>query len=107
MQYSVSSSSIRTSVSPVPDKLATAATTASDLVPIHNESCLLIFTANRILFAFKLNPYEKLNLKFTATLEEIRRQYRKISLMVHPDKCKHKDASTAFESGCGLSRHGS
>lgn len=51
----------------------------------------------RILFAFKLNPYEKLNLRFTATPEEIRRQYRKVSLMVHPDKCKHKDAPTAFE----------
>jgi preprotein translocase subunit Sec63 len=53
--------------------------------------------ACRILYAFKLNPYEQLNLRFTATPEEIRKQYRKISLMVHPDKCKHEKASEAFE----------
>ncbi|KAF5834414.1 molecular chaperone [Dunaliella salina] len=52
---------------------------------------------NRILWAFKLNPYEKLNLPFDASLEDVRRQYRKISLMVHPDKCGHPQASTAFD----------
>jgi DnaJ family protein C protein 8 len=54
-------------------------------------------SACRILYAFKLNPYEQLNLRFTATPEEIRKQYRKLSLMVHPDKCKHEKASEAFE----------
>jgi len=53
--------------------------------------------AHRILWSFKLNPYEKLNLPFTATPEEVRRQYRKISLMVHPDKCSHPQASVAFD----------
>lgn len=52
---------------------------------------------NRILWSFKLNPYERLNLRFTATPEEIRKQYRKISLMVHPDKCKHPQAAEAFD----------
>lgn len=52
----------------------------------------------RILWSFKLNPYERLNLRFTATPEEIRRQYRKLSLMVHPDKCKHPQAAEAFDS---------
>uniref|UniRef100_A0A7S0RQJ3 J domain-containing protein n=1 Tax=Chlamydomonas leiostraca TaxID=1034604 RepID=A0A7S0RQJ3_9CHLO len=52
---------------------------------------------NRILWAFKLNPYEKLNLKFDASIEEVRKQYRKLSLMVHPDKCKHTQATTAFD----------
>lgn len=52
---------------------------------------------NRIIWAFKLNPFEQLNLRFDASLEDIRRQYRKISLMVHPDKCKHPQASSAFE----------
>ncbi len=50
------------------------------------------------MYAFKLNPYEKLGLRFTATPEEVRRQYRKVSLMVHPDKCKHAEAANAFES---------
>jgi hypothetical protein len=58
---------------------------------------LLFIAACRILYAFKLNPYEQLNLRFTATPEEIRKQYRKLSLMVHPDKCKHEKASEAFE----------
>ncbi|GAB4816579.1 hypothetical protein N2152v2_003625 [Parachlorella kessleri] len=52
---------------------------------------------NRILGAFKLNPYEQMGLKFDATYEEIRRHYRKVSLMVHPDKCKHPRAKDAFE----------
>ncbi|KAG1680813.1 hypothetical protein FOA52_008146 [Chlamydomonas sp. UWO 241] len=52
---------------------------------------------NRILWAFKLNPYEKFNLRFDATMEEVKKQYRKLSLLVHPDKCKHSEASTAFD----------
>jgi DnaJ homolog subfamily C member 8 len=52
---------------------------------------------NRILGAFKLNPFEQLGLRFNATLEDIRRQYRKVSLLVHPDKCKHPRAKDAFE----------
>jgi hypothetical protein len=53
---------------------------------------------NRILWAFKLNAYEKLNLRFDATPDDIKRQFRKLSLMVHPDKCKHPQAATAFDS---------
>lgn len=33
---------------------------------------------NRILSAFKLNPYEQMNLHNDATPEEVRRQYRKV-----------------------------
>ncbi len=54
----------------------------------------------RILWAFKLNPFEKLNLRFDATYEDIRKAYRRISLAVHPDKCKHPQAAAAFESEC-------
>jgi DnaJ family protein C protein 8 len=52
---------------------------------------------NRVLWAFKLNPYEKLNLRFDATLDEAKRQYRKLSLLVHPDKCSHPQAAAAFD----------
>eukprot|EP00884_Botryococcus_braunii_P004679 jgi/Botrbrau1/14211/Bobra.0254s0001.1 len=52
---------------------------------------------NRILGAFRLNPFEQLGLRFDCSLEDIRRQYRKISLLVHPDKCKHPLAKDAFE----------
>ncbi|KAK9798524.1 hypothetical protein WJX73_007542 [Symbiochloris irregularis] len=52
---------------------------------------------NRILGAFKLNPFEQLGLHFDSTLPDVKRQYRKASLMVHPDKCKHPRAQDAFE----------
>lgn len=51
----------------------------------------------RIATAFKLNPYEHLNLRFDATPEEVKKQYRKLSLVVHPDKCKHPNAKDAFD----------
>ena len=70
-----------------------------------------------VLSCFKLNPYEHLNLRFDSQPDEVKRQYRKvrrqssartprlaslksraqISLMVHPDKCKHPRAREAFE----------
>jgi DnaJ family protein C protein 8 len=50
----------------------------------------------RILSCFKLNPFEHLNLSFDSSTDDVKRQYRKISLMVHPDKCKHPQAQEAF-----------
>ncbi|KAH7561314.1 hypothetical protein JRO89_XS10G0210500 [Xanthoceras sorbifolium] len=50
----------------------------------------------RILSCFKLNPFEYLNLPFDASLDDVKKQYRKLSLMVHPDKCKHPQAKEAF-----------
>jgi hypothetical protein len=50
-----------------------------------------------ILWAFKLNPFEKLNLHFDATPDEIKKQFRKLSLLVHPDKCSHPQAAAAFD----------
>lgn len=51
---------------------------------------------DRILTCFKLNPFEHLNLSFSSSVDEVKRQYRKISLLVHPDKCKHPQAKEAF-----------
>ncbi|GAB4824598.1 hypothetical protein Ancab_007471 [Ancistrocladus abbreviatus] len=50
----------------------------------------------RILACFKLNPFEYLNLPFDASPEDVKKQYRKLSLLVHPDKCKHPQAKEAF-----------
>ncbi|XP_071732435.1 J domain-containing protein spf31-like [Rutidosis leptorrhynchoides] len=50
----------------------------------------------RILSCFKLNAFEYLNLPFDSTPEEVKKQYRKLSLLVHPDKCKHPKAKEAF-----------
>ncbi|XP_047966882.1 J domain-containing protein spf31 [Salvia hispanica] len=51
---------------------------------------------NRILSCFKLNAFEYLNLPFTSSVDDVKRQYRKLSLLVHPDKCKHPQAKDAF-----------
>lgn len=50
----------------------------------------------RILSCFKLNAFEYLNLPFDSSVDEVKRQYRKLSLLVHPDKCKHPQAKEAF-----------
>lgn len=52
---------------------------------------------NRILGAFKLNPFEQLGVNFDADRDAIKRQYRKVSLLVHPDKCAHPRAADAFD----------
>ena len=38
---------------------------------------------NRILWAFKLNPFEKMNLPFTASESDVRKQYRYAFASVH------------------------
>lgn len=53
---------------------------------------------HRILGAFKLNPFEQLGLRFDASVDDVKKAYRKSSLMVHPDKCKHPKAQDAFEA---------
>ncbi|KAL8483461.1 hypothetical protein ACS0TY_026229 [Phlomoides rotata] len=50
----------------------------------------------RILSCFKLNAFEYLNLPFDSSVDEVKRQYRKLSLLVHPDKCKHPQSKEAF-----------
>eukprot|EP01134_Creolimax_fragrantissima_P004946 CFRG4946T1 len=50
----------------------------------------------RVMSAFKLNPWAQMGVDFTITDEELNKIYRKKSLLIHPDKCKHLDAQTAF-----------
>ncbi|KAI9060653.1 DnaJ-domain-containing protein [Trametes sanguinea] len=51
----------------------------------------------RILKAFKLNPYEILDINLEATTEEIKKKYRHLSLFIHPDKTSHPRAPDAFD----------
>ncbi|POM77728.1 Chaperone activator Sti1, partial [Phytophthora palmivora] len=44
-----------------------------------------------------LNPFRVLMLDTDATEEDMKQHYRKISTMVHPDKCRHPKAREAFE----------
>ena len=50
----------------------------------------------RILSCFKLNPFEFMKFSFDSSSEDVKKQYRKLSLMVHLDKCKHTQAKEAF-----------
>ncbi|KAI0734116.1 DnaJ-domain-containing protein [Fomitopsis betulina] len=51
----------------------------------------------RILKAFKLNPYEILDLPQEASADDIKKKYRQLSLFIHPDKNPHTRAPDAFE----------
>ncbi|KAI0044039.1 DnaJ-domain-containing protein [Auriscalpium vulgare] len=51
----------------------------------------------RILGAFKLNPYDILDLTESARPEDIKRKYRQLSLFIHPDKTPHPRAPEAFD----------
>uniref|UniRef100_H3GTA3 J domain-containing protein n=1 Tax=Phytophthora ramorum TaxID=164328 RepID=H3GTA3_PHYRM len=44
-----------------------------------------------------LNPFRVLMLEVDATEEDMKQHYRKISTMVHPDKCRNPKAREAFE----------
>ncbi|KAI0303793.1 DnaJ-domain-containing protein [Multifurca ochricompacta] len=52
---------------------------------------------DRILDAFKLNPYDILDLESSATAEDVKKKYRQLSLFIHPDKCPHPRAPEAFD----------
>ncbi|THV07318.1 DnaJ-domain-containing protein, partial [Dendrothele bispora CBS 962.96] len=52
---------------------------------------------DRILKAFKLNPYDILDLDESATQDDVKRKYRHLSLFIHPDKAKHERAPEAFD----------
>jgi len=52
---------------------------------------------DRILSAFKLNPYSILDVPMEADPKEITKVYRKKSLLIHPDKVKHERAVEAFD----------
>mmetsp|Transcript_8787 Transcript_8787/g.13121 ORF Transcript_8787/g.13121 Transcript_8787/m.13121 type:complete len:282 (-) Transcript_8787:345-1190(-) len=52
---------------------------------------------NRIMTTFILNPFEILNLNFNATKRHVSNNYHRIAALVHPDKCSHTSARTAFE----------
>ncbi|KAF7312423.1 J domain-containing protein [Mycena indigotica] len=52
----------------------------------------------RILKAFKLNPYDVLDIDESSTPEELKKRYKQLSLFIHPDKCHHARAPEAFDT---------
>ncbi|NXX48677.1 DJC14 protein, partial [Tricholaema leucomelas] len=45
----------------------------------------------------ELNPFEVLGLELAASDAELRRAYRRLAVLVHPDKCQHPRAEEAFK----------
>lgn len=54
----------------------------------------------RILQAFKLNPFEQLGITFDATAGDIRKAYRKLSLLVHPGASPPPSMHVPLEVSC-------
>ncbi|KAG8816306.1 hypothetical protein FRC17_000366 [Serendipita sp. 399] len=52
---------------------------------------------DRILRTFKLNPYETLDIDPSASSEDIKKRYKQLSLLIHPDKATHPQAQDAFD----------
>lgn len=44
------------------------------------------------------NPYDVFDARVDDSLEDIEKKYKKISLQIHPDKCKHPQAIDAFNA---------
>jgi DnaJ family protein C protein 8 len=43
-----------------------------------------------------VNPYDILEVGAEASEEEVKKKYRMLSILVHPDKCRHEKAADAF-----------
>ena len=54
------------------------------------------YQLHRLLNESFLNPYDILELGPEANEEEIKKQFKSISILVHPDKCRHDRAADAF-----------
>ncbi|WVN85566.1 uncharacterized protein L203_100714 [Cryptococcus depauperatus CBS 7841] len=51
----------------------------------------------RIMKSFKLNPYDVLDLPLSASESDVKKQYRRKSLLIHPDKFKHERGPESFD----------
>lgn len=82
------------------DKVPEPSASSTDLERLLNREASAIqreLEVDRILNAFKLNPYDILDLGPSATAEDVKKKYRQLSLFIHPDKCPHPRAPEAFD----------
>ena len=45
------------------------------------------------------DAYAVLGVPASATAGEVKKRYMRLSLLIHPDKCGHRDAHEAFQVG--------
>lgn len=57
------------------------------------------------LLADKADPYEILGVEPTASGTDIKKVYKKMSFLVHPDKCDHAQAHSAFQAVMQAAQH--
>ena len=54
------------------------------------------YQLERLLNHTFVNPYDILEVGPEASEEEIKKKFRMLSILIHPDKCRHERASDAF-----------
>jgi DnaJ family protein C protein 8 len=54
------------------------------------------YQLDRLLNQEFINPYDILELGQEANDTEIKKRFRMLSILIHPDKCKHERAPDAF-----------
>ena len=54
------------------------------------------YQMQRLLGTTFVNPYDILEVGAEASEEEVKKRFRMLSILVHPDKCRHEKASDAF-----------
>ncbi len=54
------------------------------------------YQLDRLLNNEFINPYDILELGQESSEVEIKKKFRMISILIHPDKCKHEKAADAF-----------
>jgi len=52
----------------------------------------------RLLNTNFISPYEVLNLSNEVTEEEVKKQFRQLTMLLHPDKCSDPNATQSFSS---------
>ena len=52
----------------------------------------------RLISKFYINPYDVLEIGYEASEVEIKKKYKMLSMLVHPDKNKHEKAAQAFNT---------
>ncbi|KAI0322755.1 DnaJ-domain-containing protein [Amylostereum chailletii] len=91
------SSSSASAPAPTPTPTAISDTELERLLNREASAFQRELEVNRILGAFKLNPYDILDLDATARPEDVKKKYRQLSLFIHPDKTPHPRAPEAFD----------